>query len=57
MMKPKTYMQNAYRAWCEATFPNYHVKDFPCSGRMYQVWEAAWYASMQYVKNRVDEIK
>jgi hypothetical protein len=26
-MKPKTYMQNAYREWCSETFPNYDVKD------------------------------
>jgi len=56
-MKPKTYMQNAYREWCESTFPNYDVKDFPCTGRMYQVWEAAWHASMDYVKDRVEEIE
>lgn len=56
-MKPKTYMQNAYRTWCEATFPDYKVEDFPCKGRMYQVWEAAWLAAIAYTKDRVDEIQ
>jgi hypothetical protein len=56
-MKPKTYMQVAYREWCAQTFPNYDVKDFPCQGRMYQVWEAAWHASIEYVKDRVEEIE
>ena len=56
-MKPKTYMQVAYRGWCAKTFPNYDVKDFPCQGHMYQVWEAAWLAAIEYVKYRVEEIK
>lgn len=41
-MKPETRKKNAYRAWCKDTFPDYHVKDFPCRGRMYEVWDAAW---------------
>ncbi len=49
-MKLETRIQNAYRAWCKSTFPDYHVKDFPCRGRMYQVWEAAWFASMEYTQ-------
>jgi hypothetical protein len=56
-MKPKTYMQNAYREWCKATFPDYDVKDFPCHGRMYWTWEAAWFAAIEYVKDRVEEIE
>ena len=47
-MKPKTYMQVAYREWCAETFPDYHVKDFPARGRMYEVWKAAWIASMNF---------
>jgi hypothetical protein len=56
-MKPKTYMQNAYRAWCKEVFPDYDVKDFPCTGRMYWTWEAAWLTAIEYVKDRVEEIQ
>ena len=50
-MKPKTYMQNAYRAWCAETFPDYHVKDFPCSGRMYWTMGGRHgFAAIEYVQ-------
>jgi hypothetical protein len=44
-MTELTRMKRAYRTWCEATFPNFDPKDFPYSGRMWQVWEAAWRAA------------
>lgn len=47
-MKELTRIQIEYRKWCKETFPDYKVKDFPCHGRMYQVWEAGWYAAMDY---------
>ncbi len=38
-------MRKAYRVWCQATFPDFDPKDFPYSGRMWQVWRAAWIAA------------
>jgi hypothetical protein len=49
-MKPETRIKIEYRKWCKDTFADYRVKDFPCQGRMYQVWEAAWYASAKFNK-------
>ena len=49
-MKQETRIKIEYRKWCKDTFPDYRVKDFPCQGRMYQVWEAAWYASAKFNK-------
>jgi hypothetical protein len=46
-MKPETKIKIAYRNWCKLSFPDYKVQDFPCHGRMYQVWEAAWLASKE----------
>ena len=47
-MKLETQIQIEYRKWCKATFADYHVKDFPARGRMYEVWKAAWLASMNF---------
>ncbi len=52
-MKPETRIKIEYRKWCKATFPDYKVKDFPCHGRMYQVWEAAWCASMKFTQGEM----
>jgi hypothetical protein len=49
-MKPETKIKIAYRNWCKDTFPDYNVKDFPCYGRMYEVWEASWIASREDLK-------
>lgn len=38
-------IKRAYKAWCKATFPDYKTKDFPCYGRMFEVWCAAWHAA------------
>lgn len=46
-MSQLTQMRSAYRAWCQATFPDFKPKDFPYSGRMWQVWCAAWTAAKQ----------
>ena len=51
-MKLDTRINNAYRQWCKQTFPDYKVQDFPLKGRMYEVWRAAWFASMDYMDNR-----
>ena len=49
-MKLETRIQIEYRRWCKDTFPDYHVKDFPARGRMYEVWKAAWIASAIFIK-------
>jgi hypothetical protein len=49
-MKLETRIKVEYRKWCKDTFPDYKVKDFPCQGRMYEVWEASWYASARFFK-------
>jgi hypothetical protein len=40
-----TEIKKAYREWCKVTFPDFDPKDFPYSGRMWQVWCAAWTAA------------
>lgn len=42
-------MVREYRRWCERTFPDYRVSDFPLRGRMYETWCAAWTAAMQTI--------
>jgi hypothetical protein len=49
-MKLETRIKVEYRKWCKDVFPDYRVKDFPCQGRMYEVWEASWYASARFFK-------
>jgi len=51
-MKLDTRINNAYRQWCKQTFPDYKVADFPLKGRMYEIWRAAWFASMDYMYNK-----
>ena len=40
----------AYRQWCSQTFPDYTARDFPCRGRMFEVWCAAWTAAYDNMK-------
>jgi hypothetical protein len=47
-MKPETRIKIEYRKWCKDTFDNYKVKDFPCQGRMFEIWRAAWIASLNF---------
>ena len=49
-MKPETRIKIEYRKWCKDTFADYRVKDFPCQGRMYEIWKAAWIASAIFIK-------
>lgn len=44
-MNETTQMRKAYRQWCKDTFYNFKPTDFPYSGRMWEVWRAAWIAA------------
>lgn len=47
-MKPETRIKIEYRKWCKDTFADYRVKDFPCQGRMFEIWQAAWIACVNF---------
>jgi hypothetical protein len=49
----KNLKNKAYRAWCKDTFPEYHVRDFPYRGRMYEVWSAAWQQKEKEMDSRL----
>ena len=49
-MRQKTYMDRAYKRWCESAFPDDRSTDYPLRGRMYEVWAAAWAAASEHVK-------
>ena len=47
-MKLETRIKIEYRKWCKDTFDNYKVNDFPCQGRMFEIWRASWHACMNF---------
>jgi hypothetical protein len=48
-IKLDTIIKRAYRQWCENTFPDYNIKDFPCKGRLYETWHAAWMSAYAHI--------
>lgn len=47
--KLDTIIKRAYKQWCAETYPDYRPEHFPCKGRLYETWHAAWMAAMHHI--------
>ena len=48
-LKLDTIIKRAYKQWCADTYPDYRPEHFPCKGRLYETWHAAWMAAMHHI--------
>ena len=47
-MNGRRVMAREYRAWCQRIDPDYRIKDYPLRGRLFETWQAAWFAALEY---------
>ena len=41
-------IKREYRAYCQRIDPNYKPYHYPCKGRLFETWRAAWVAALEY---------
>lgn len=41
-------MKREYREYCKRIDPGYKPYLYPCRGRLFETWRAAWIAALEY---------